>query len=114
MPANLPPEYYKAEKEYKKIKGTKEKIEFLKKMISLIPLHKGSEKHVAQLKQRLSKLREKLEREEEQKKIVSRKSFGIKKEGAAQVCLVGLPNTGKSFILNKYCNKKIESSEKPF
>jgi ribosome-interacting GTPase 1 len=114
MAANLPPEYYKAELEYRRLKDTKEKINCLEKMISLIPLHKGSEKHVAQLKQRISKLKKKLEREEKQKKIAKRKSFGIKKEGAAQVCLVGLPNTGKSFILNKYCGKHIESTEKQF
>ena len=91
-------EYLLAEDEYRKAKTITEKIKALEKMYSTIPKHKGTEKMRLSIKQRLSKYKEKLE-----KSKVKRgrgPTFSVKKEGAAQVALVGLPNSGKSSILN--------------
>ena len=112
MAANLPPEYYSAEQEYQGAKSREEKIKCLEKMLSAIPQHKASQKVRGEVRRKISILKKEVELEARKKKGSRRK--GIKKEGAAQVCLIGLPNSGKSYILNKICNKKIASTEIPF
>jgi ribosome-interacting GTPase 1 len=101
MPANLPPEYYEAEKIYKEAQGHREKVSALEALISSVPKHKGTDKIRADLRRRLSKLRE------EGKKI--KKSgkgdlYAVQREGAAQVAFVGLPNSGKSSLLKSLTN----------
>ncbi len=113
MPANLPAEYFKLEREYWKASSKREKIKILQQMIAVIPKHKGSEHLIGDLKRRISKLKEELRKEEKRRKSLARR-VGIKKEGAAQVCLVGYPNTGKSYLMNKLCNTKLDSTEIPF
>ena len=112
MPANLPIEYYKLEEEYGGAKSREEKIKILEQMLAVIPKHKGTQKVIGEVRLKISKLKKEIEREARKKKGSRRK--GIKKEGAAQVCLVGLPNSGKSYILNKLCNKNIPSTDIPF
>ncbi len=82
-------------------------------MIAVIPKHKGSEHLIGDLKRRISKLKEEVRKEEKRKKSLARR-VGIKKEGAAQVCLVGYPNTGKSYLMNKMCNTNLPSTAVPF
>ena len=53
MPTNLPPEYAAAEEEYYDANTPKQKMDALRKMLSVIPKHKGTEKLVAQLRQAL-------------------------------------------------------------
>ena len=55
MPVNASPEYGHAEKEYHLAKTTEEKIEKLKKMLSVAPKHKSSENLIKQLRTRLKK-----------------------------------------------------------
>ena len=57
MPANLPPEYYDAEKKYKEASTPSEKIIALEALIATIPKHKGTDKIRADFRRRLSKLR---------------------------------------------------------
>ena len=66
MPVNATPEYVTAEQEFLLAQTPEEKIEKLKKMISLAPKHKSSENLLANLKTRLKKL---LEKQEKNKKI---------------------------------------------
>jgi ribosome-interacting GTPase 1 len=102
MPANVTPEYLAAEEEYRSARTPKDKIKALEKMLSLIPKHKGTEKMQMQIKRRISKFKE--EMEVKARKISHGPTFNIKKEGAAQVALVGLPNCGKSLLLNQLTN----------
>jgi hypothetical protein len=96
MPANLPPEYFNAEKRFKQASTPAEKIAALEDLISTVPKHKGTDKLRADLRRRLSQLR---------KEAVSKKKGGrgdiyvVPKEGAAQIALVGFPNSGKSSLL---------------
>ncbi len=109
MPANVTPEYLKAEDTYKSAKSTKEKLVALELMLSTIPKHKGTEKMQLQIKRNLSKLKKEVEKEKELKKGGSGgTSFFVRKEGAAQVALAGLPNSGKSTILNKLTGKDVD------
>ncbi len=112
MPANLPIEYYKLEEEYGGTTRREDKLKLLEKMLSVIPKHKGTQKVIGEIRLKISRLKKEAEREAKRKKGSRRK--GIKKEGAAQVCLIGLPNSGKSYILNKLCNKNIASTDLPF
>ena len=96
MPANLPPEYFEAEKRFKQAGTPSEKIVALEDLLSTIPKHKGTDKLRADLRRRLSQLR---------KEAASKKKGGrgdryvVQKEGAVQIALVGVPNSGKSSLL---------------
>lgn len=108
MPVNAPNEYYIAEEKYKNAKTRDEKIRYLQEMISLLPRHHGSEKLLMELKKRLSKLKEQKENKP------SRSSISIKKEGAAQVCLIGFANSGKSTLLKELTNVDVEIDYHPY
>jgi ribosome-interacting GTPase 1 len=61
MPANLPPQYSKAEEEYRKATSPNERLERLREMFRLLPKHKGTEKLQAELKQKISRSRDEIE-----------------------------------------------------
>ncbi|MEJ2710113.1 MAG: 50S ribosome-binding GTPase [Anaerolineales bacterium] len=112
MPTNLPPEYFEAEERHKAAKTQEEKITTLEDLISTIPKHKGTDKLRADLRRRLSKLRE---RSQGKKQLGRQDSvFHIDREGAGQAVLVGLPNVGKSALVNALTNASPEISEAPF
>lgn len=111
MPANLTPQYHAAEENFKKAATTGEKIAALEEMLAVIPKHKGTEKLQAELKKRLSKLRE-----EDQKKGAAKRfdPFHIERQGAGQVVLFGFPNTGKSSLLNALTRASAKVADYPF
>ncbi len=113
MVVNASPQYQRAEKEYLLARTTEEKIERLRVMIQLCPKHKGSEAMLAELRRRLAKLKEELQKEKEIKK---RKGHGIniKKEQDAQVVMIGFTNSGKSTLLSKLTNASPSISEYPY
>jgi len=106
MPINAGIDYQKAEQEYYEAKTTEQKIKALKKMLTLAPTHKGAEKLRSSIKQRLAKL--KYTKEKEIKQVKRGHTISIKKEGAAQVVLIGKTNSGKSLLLSKITNAKPE------
>src|SRR5262245_45290188 len=90
MPANLPPQYSKAEEEYRRATAPAERLEKLREMFRLLPKHKGTEKLQADLKQKISRARDDAEggKGHAKKGGVSHK---VPREGAGQVVLVGAP-----------------------
>jgi ribosome-interacting GTPase 1 len=112
MPANLTPDYLEAETKFKQAKTTEEKIKALEIMMAVIPKHKGTEKIRAQLKSRMAKLKEELQRKPTIGKL--EQTFYIKKEGSAQILLFGLPNTGKSTLFSRMTNAFSEVADYPF
>src|SRR3989338_1533968 len=108
MPVNAPMEYYKAEEKFKSAKNKQDKIAALEEMIRLLPRHHGSENAHAQLTSRLAKLRK-----EGEKKGGGHKA-GVRKEGDAQICIIGLANSGKSTLLAKLTGAKPKISVTPY
>jgi len=109
MPINATIDYFKAEDKFSKAKTREEKILALEEMIRELPKHKGTENVLAQLKSKLSKLKE----QSSSKKSGSKKDT-IKKEGYAQVCILSMPNIGKSTLMNNITNAKPKISEHPY
>lgn len=112
MPANLPPQYYEAEEVFRNAQTPEEKIAALKDMLSIMPKHKGTEKLQADLKKRISKLKE--EKEKKSKSKSTYNPYLIDKEGAGQVILLGYPNVGKSSIVDSLSNAKVKVAKYPF
>ena len=110
MPINASPEFKKAQAEFLKAKTIEEKIEKLKLMLRLAPKHKGAENLLANLKSRLAKLKQELQR----KKKLKKGKKGIKKEGDAQITLLGYANSGKSLLLSRLTNAKPKISKFPY
>jgi len=112
MPANLTPRYLEAELKFKQAKTTPEKIKALEVMMAVIPKHKGTERLRGQLKSRMAKLKEELQRKPAVAK--AEQAYNIKREGASQVVLLGLPNAGKSSLLSRITNASSEVADYPF
>ncbi len=97
MPTNVTPEYKEAEEAYRKAREPKERLDCLRELLRTIPKHKGTEHLQADIKTRIKQLTVELAGP---KKGVRRKgpSHVVRPEGAAQLCLVGPPNAGKSSL----------------
>lgn len=114
MPANLTPDYLKAEKVYRSATTDEEKLLALEEMLRTIPKHKGTEHMRADLKKRLSKLRTAAESGSKKGGATHVDIFHIPKSGSGQVAFIGLPNTGKSSILEALTKAKVHVADFPF
>ncbi len=114
MPTNVTAEYLAAEEEYHRAKTIPEKIRALEKMYATVPKHKGTEKLRLQIKRKLSELRKELEKQRQMKKGGGGPSIAVRKEGAAQIVLVGLPNVGKSSLLRALTNVDADVADYAF
>ena len=111
MPANLPPQYHEAEKAYQNASNPEEKLAALQEMLAVMPKHKGTDKLQAELRKKISRIKE--EKEKTDKKA-EYNPYKIKKEGAGQIILLGYPNTGKSSLLAELSNAPVEVANYPF
>jgi uncharacterized protein len=60
MPANLSPEYSRAEQAFRSAREPRERLECLEEMLRTIPKHKGTEHIQADVKARIRQLTEEL------------------------------------------------------
>jgi len=111
LPANLTPEYFKAEKWYKSAATNDEKILALERMLAVMPKHKGTDHLKADLRKKLSRLKD----SGAQKKGGSHVDiFHVPRGGAGQIVLLGTPNCGKSSIVAALTNAKVNVADFPF
>ncbi len=96
-PANLPPRYFEVEKLYREARSVSDKLRHLEEMLAIMPKHKGTAKLRADLRRRISQLKD---------LGLGRKGPGrrgpvflVEREGVGQIALIGPPNTGKSSLL---------------
>ena len=61
MPANLPPQYYELEREFKQETDPNEKLRLAKELLAMMPKHKGTDKLQAELKAKISKLKKQID-----------------------------------------------------
>jgi ribosome-interacting GTPase 1 len=80
-------------------------------MLTIMPKHKGTDKLRADLRRRISKLKD----ASQTKKGVSKQesAFRIDKEGAGQVMVIGPANVGKSALVAKLTNATPEVADFP-
>jgi len=104
-------EYKRAESHFLMASTKEEKLAALEEMIKTAPKHKSSEKMLANLKTRYTKLKKESEKEKARKKG---RSAGVRKEGDAQVTIFGFTKSGKSQLLAALTDAKAKISEIPF
>lgn len=109
MPANLPPQYFEAEKIFRQAKNPAEKIAALEDMLAIMPKHKGTDHLRAELRGRIARLSQQLSK----KSGAQRSSMAVEREGAAQVAVIGLPNCGKSQLVATITNAAVAVAEYP-
>jgi hypothetical protein len=110
MPANLTPDYERAEQRYREAASDEDRLDALREMSSTIPKHKGTEKLQADIKRRMSHLRRAVQR----KPSKGPDPFHIPRSGAGQVVLVGPPNVGKSMLVAHTTHAPVKVADYPF
>ncbi len=111
MPANLPPNYFEAEKRLRRARVPQEKILILEEMMAIIPKHKGTEHLQGDIKRKIAKLKQDVQRRPMQGRRGP--AYHVEKEGAAQVLLFGPPNSGKSQLLDSLTKAAPEVADYP-
>jgi ribosome-interacting GTPase 1 len=112
MPTNVSPEYKKAKEAFKAAREPAERLQCLKEMLRTIPKHKGTEHLQADIKTRIKAITDEMSGP---KKGGTRTGpvTTIPPEGAAQVALIGPPNSGKSSLHDKLTGSHAEIGPYP-
>jgi ribosome-interacting GTPase 1 len=113
MPTNVTAEYKKAEEAFRSAREPRERLQCLREMLRTIPKHKGTEHLQADIKTRIKQLTEELSGP---KKGGARSgpSHAVRHEGAAQVSLIGPPNSGKSSLHAQLTGSHTDIGPYPF
>ncbi len=112
MPANLTPQYLKAEEDYRRATTLEEELKCLQTMLKEIPKHKGTDHLQAELKSKISKAKKELAAE----KSTGKRTRGLRipRQGAGTAVLLGGPNSGKSRLVAALTRATPEVAPYPF
>ena len=111
---NAGPEYYLAEEKYREAATYDEKMAALREMLKQCPKHKSAHSILNEIKSKIARLKKQQEKEEAKRKARGGKGDFLRKQGAAQVAVVGFPNAGKTFLVNALTNASFPSTPAPF
>jgi len=112
MPANLTPQYLKAEEAYRRATTLEEELKCLQVMLQEIPKHKGTDHLQADIKAKIAKVKRELAAEKRAGKRT--RGFRIPRQGAGTAVLLGGPNAGKSQLVAALTNATPEVAPYPF
>ena len=113
MPTNVSPEFKKAQTAFRRARDPEERLPLLKEMLRLIPKHKGTEHLQSDIKSKIKELTDELQGP---KKGGGRRGppTSFRPEGAAQISLIGPPNSGKSALHARLTGSHSTSQPYPF
>jgi ribosome-interacting GTPase 1 len=115
MPTNLPPEAKKKYHEATLARRPEEKIKKLQEFMSMFPKHKGTETLRAQVKTKISRLKQEIaDKKQKRTGVATGPKVFVEKEGDAQIVLLGPTNVGRSSLLSTLTNSKVAVLNYPY